>query len=668
MLTGAMIAASATGATGAFEGAPGKPVRIEDLPPPARMGVRAESVRRAWPAASLVVIVPDEISYVRAISAWTPRARFPVLIDDGAELTREDIARFVRAYRPERILTWAAADDPGEPAAWPAELEKRRELVDGVVRRVWSIRSPDHPPQNKAELTRLWGGAGAPPPPPPGIVVADESDPAWPAALALAAGHAQPIAWVKTMQGIDSAMPLETFGDLADAVEQAAERTGLSWRDLGDQLDGITVCLNAPVKVQMKGSAVVALTDLLGRRADKKHNLLSREIGPRWAWSGQIFGTKSQSAYRAMSSLFLSPKSAWIFDGYPDKPPWNKFDGSAAAAVFRKAGMPVTVEDTPRQSEREWRVKTASGLDAGLILVNTKGLADEFELAPGRCLSGDVPMLTVPSVVHMVHSLSATAPFTRGTVGGRWLERGAYAYAGSVQEPFLNAFVPTPTVATRLISTVPWGAVPRVDVGPAWKIAVFGDPLLTVGPPPPKAEAPAFKGARDLGDEVREAVAKKDYVKALAGLVLMGRDAEAARLSATLLREEPTSVAPMVARAAIMPLYRLHDTASLVRMFALLTRLADNPTDGSLRDALWLACYLEMTTTQDRSMIDVLRTNLRPEQRARDAAELSGPMARLFGRDSALAMLREARDECPPDEGQKRLEEAMRKLAAGRTP
>src|ERR1043165_1045281 len=125
---------------GAQPTAPSAAVRIEDLPPLVRAGVRAESVRRAWPAAPVVVIVPDELSYVRAIGAWTPRARFPVLIDDGAELTREDIARFVRGYHPDRVLRWSGADDPpgpGEPAAWPGDSDQRRAAIESAVRRVW---------------------------------------------------------------------------------------------------------------------------------------------------------------------------------------------------------------------------------------------------------------------------------------------------------------------------------------------------------------------------------------------------------------------------------------------------------------------------------------------------------------------------------------------------
>ena len=55
-----------------------KGVRYEDLPPAVHLGLRAEAIQRAWPVLSTVVIVPDGKSYIRAIAAWTPAARFPV--------------------------------------------------------------------------------------------------------------------------------------------------------------------------------------------------------------------------------------------------------------------------------------------------------------------------------------------------------------------------------------------------------------------------------------------------------------------------------------------------------------------------------------------------------------------------------------------------------------
>src|SRR5262245_36970126 len=67
-------------------------MKFEELPPAARLGIRAEGVRRRVGVISTVVLVPDKASYVAAIAAWSMAARegntqsigarFPVLIDD----------------------------------------------------------------------------------------------------------------------------------------------------------------------------------------------------------------------------------------------------------------------------------------------------------------------------------------------------------------------------------------------------------------------------------------------------------------------------------------------------------------------------------------------------------------------------------------------------------
>ncbi|MEX2220061.1 MAG: hypothetical protein WD749_15020, partial [Phycisphaerales bacterium] len=384
---------------------------MEDLPPQVRLGVRAEGVRRAWPVAPVVVLVPDEGSYLRAVEGWTLKSRYPVLIDDGSAAAREDIGRFVRAFAPERVVRWAAREAGGTPAPLPGDGPARQAMIEAAVRKVWAQVSPVSPPKDQAGQIEAWVKTGVPP---PGVVVADDADPAWPAALALSVGRAQPIVWIKTDRGVSGAYEPLRFGHLAEAVEAGTEKLGLTWRGLGDQVDAVTLCLNSPSKVKASGSAgeVLATTDLVGRLAKEAggtpapQGLQSnpRELGERWAWAGQVFGDGPRSAYMAMCALFLSPRSAWVFDGYESADPWGQFDGTAAGEHLRKAGLEVVVEDEPRQGERQWRVQTAGGLGAGLVLVNTHGMGDQFNLRPGVCRSGDVPMLRVPAAVHFVHS------------------------------------------------------------------------------------------------------------------------------------------------------------------------------------------------------------------------------------------------------------------------
>lgn len=631
------------------------------MPASLKLGVRAEAMRRAWPVAPVVVVVPDEVSYLRAVGGWSLRARYPVLIDDGTLLAHEDIARFVRGFRPERVVRWSAADAApaaGEAAAWPAEPEKRRELITGVQFRVWGELAPQLTPTTDLQLIELWKGKGIAP---PGVVVADETDPAWTAALALAVGRGEPLVWVKGERDVNAAMTPEKFGALAGAVEAGTERLGIPWRDQGDVIEAVTLCLNCPAKVQADVSSVLATTDLLGRLPDEGAKDQSRYRGKRWAWAGQVLGTPAQAAYRAMSALFIYPRGAWIFDGYPDSKPWSIFDGSAAAEPFRKLKMPVTLEDSPKNGERQWRLTTSGGLDAGLVLVNTKGMTQDFDLQPGQCHSGEVPFLNVPAAVHFVHSFSAASPGARETVAGRWLERGAYAYLGSVQEPLLQAFVPTPAVAARLLAPCAWGAAVRMDSGPAWKLAVFGDPLITVGPAPAKAAATIpLMGGRDVAELARAAVGSRDYAAALRELTLCGRDLDAAKLASAALKEDEKAVTAEAAREMVMPLHRAHDAESLVRAY---TRLA--PKDAAnpvLRDALWQACYPLMSTTTDAGMVGELEHNLREDQATSDAGDLAPAMARVSGRDAAETMLNTLKSRYPGPPDQARLEEAIKRL------
>jgi hypothetical protein len=658
--TGATAATGATGAVRSSSPASGpRSYRLDELPVNLRLGVRVEAIRRGWAVLPTLVIVPDEASYVEAIGRWTLKARYPVLIDDGTESAREDIARFARAFKPQRTVRWSS----GAPAFGDAEA--RRAAIERALCRVWSTQvagEPTPPVINTQEdLLAHWKRGGLLP---PGLVVADPGDAAWPAALAAAAGHAQLIFWMHWSNHVNGAMPLETFTPLADSIDAAAEKTGLSWRDLGDNLDAVTLCLNCPAKVMLDASTPVAVTDLLARIAEpppadgKPPARHPREHGKRWAWCGQVFGNQAQSAYRAMAALFLLPQRAWLFDGYPDTKPWSLYDMTEAAKNLRQAGLDITLDDTPRNDDKAWRLRAFPGVDAGLILVNTKGAADEFNLEPGQCRPGDVPFLNVPAIVYMVHSFSAAMPRERSTVGGRWLERGAYAYLGSVHEPFLTAFVPSPSFAGRMVLGLPWAAAVRFDdtpppdkpnervtVPPAWKIATIGDPLITLGPAAPAAngELP-LEAARDLSELLSEAMGARDFERAINLLAVLGRDQDAARVAAAVARDEPKAFTAPIAAAAVLPCFRAHDRATLVTAYLQLP--ADLAADGARRDALWHACGPGVA---EERVVNLLRANLRPDQMGRDAADLAKQVAHFYGIGVAAAMLNDARDHSTTD-------------------
>ncbi|MCH7962188.1 MAG: hypothetical protein IIC49_07610, partial [Planctomycetes bacterium] len=485
------------------------PVEPTPLPPEVALGVRVESVRRRLPVVPVVVVVRDVRSYVAAIGGWSLDGRYPVLIDNGTSRAAEDIGRFVRAFEPDAVVTWNA-DIPGE--SWEVESAALE-----AVGRAWGVKGEPSP----EALRTAWEGLGFAP---PGVVIANAQDGAWTAAVALAAGRGQPIIWLGGLdQHVNRSATRSAVEALAMKIERACEQTGYAWREPGDAIDAVSLCLNFPVRYALSGKDEAALTDRIGRIDGGTQ---------RWAWAGQIFGNESQAAYRAMCGLFLPVRTAWLFDGYKPERPWSEFDMAPAADGLRAGGIETTLFDTPRQGERDWRLAASRPLGADLVLINSSGNRGFFDLRPGRCVPGDAPILERPTIVHMVHSWSAVAPGRAGTVAGRWLQRGAYAYAGSVQEPYLSAFVTNDLLVRRLLAPSPMGAAIRHPGAELWKITFLGDPLITFGPPATRVEqTPPLDDAQDMTRRLSRVLRQKRYADAARVLVMLGRDGDAGRLA-----------------------------------------------------------------------------------------------------------------------------------------
>lgn len=596
---------------------------MADVPPVLRAGVRVELLREHTTLHSTVVITSDARSYLEAIGRWTPDHRFPVLIDDGTRVAREDIARFVRAFKPAHVVRWAAADAPRRDD-WKAT----RADIERSIARAWGWTAPqDTPPAAPSDfLATLWKQAG-----PIGVVVAHEDDHAWPAAVALAAGHAQPILWWKPPRGPEGVLWAHEGDDLSKQLETFCASLGSPWREIGDTIDAVTLCLDMPVKMAVGESDVVAVTDRVGRLGE------SAKADARWAFAGQVSAPHARAAYQAMAGLFLLPSSAWLFDGYPDTKPWNEYDATKAAEILRQRRLTITLDDSPRNGARDWRERASRPIDAGLVMVNTKGNADFFDLDPGTCKPGDVPLLNVPAIAYVVHSWSAQWPNRRDTVAGRWLEHGAYAYAGSVQEPYLQGFCPTPKVAQRLMAGVPFGAAVRFDDGKMWKIAVLGDPLIAMGTPHARDESlPPLERAADLADALPADLKAGRFSESLRTLALLGRDADALKLARTL-QASKDGIDPASAAEAVLPAFRAGTFRDVLGLYA---RLAPaDARDPSLRDALWLGALAGLDHTASDADLTLLRDNIRDDQRVRDAEDLARAWARKLGKASAQRML-----------------------------
>ncbi|GJQ30041.1 MAG: hypothetical protein HBSAPP03_19250 [Phycisphaerae bacterium] len=608
------------------------PAAPSDPPPQVRLGQRVERVRQAAQVCPTLVIVPDAASYIEAIARWTPSLRYPVLIDDGTPATRNLIALFARGFEPMRVVRWSRTPGATFRAEDFAKLDAR--AVTAAVARAWGV--PEGDATDDALLSR-WKAGGYTP---PGVVVVGLDDPAWTAGLALAAGRGQPLVFVKARQGVDTLTGPPEAEALLRAIEIGAESTGLTWRSLGDDLDAVTLCLNTPNRYDAEKDHL-AMTDRVGRLGP------AATPGDRWAWCGQIFGTAPRAAYAAMGALFLEPGGAWFFDGYEDAAPWNTFDAGKAASYFTRAGVRVEVHDTPRQGAADWRLRAARPLDAGVIFVNTKGYVDYFDLQPGKCTPNDVPFVSTPAAAFIVHSWSAANAGNRDQLAGRWLERGVFAYVGSVHEPFLHAFVPTPVLAARLASGAPLGAAARHDPSTWWKVAVLGDPLYTLGPAVRRAASqPPLDDAEDVQANLRDLLTHAKYAEAFAALNLAGRENETARLAGALLRSTPDAITPVAAREAVLPLFREGETDAVWRVFARLD-VADQ-RDPTLRDALWLSATPLLDGQPDAGLLTLLAANVRAYQPVRDALLVARAVHAARGLAAAEAVLAEIRARLAP--------------------
>lgn len=591
------------------------------LPPQVKLGLRAEIVRRRAPVASVLVLTEDSAGYAAEIGRWTPRMRWPVLIDDGSAAARENIARFVRAFEPKQIVRREGA------AALPEGADERRAAIERSALGAWGSAS-------REQAREIWKALEFTP---PGVVVCSLKDPAWTAGLALATARGQEFIWTESAPGPPGGvLPTESLAVLEQALERGLGAQPYAWGGMGDDIEAVTLCLNIPSRLRGNNEEL-ALTDRIGRHAD----------GGRWGWCGMIFGDEAAAAYRAMSSIFVMPKRAWLFDGYkPEFAPPYRVQG--AAELLTKAGIEVTSNAAPKSGVDDWRQRLRRGVSAGFVHVNSSGLAESFELNPGRGQGNDAPLLREPAIVHFIHSFSAQNIDGPSTIAGAFMQRGAYAYIGSVHEPFLGAFVPAEQLVTRLLAPAPLGVAARQEAGKPWKINVYADPLITLGPAAPAAaEIPDLTGYAPVEAEMKAALKEKRFAAGLRGLVLLGRDDDVTRIVKALLKDDPSSLTPEAAGEALVAAFREAEEALFLELFDRMDRAAGQ--DAVAVDLLWQLARRTLFDTRDETLVRLLRANPRRATLPEDGADLAPVLQRLYGVEAARSFLAElaekARDE-----------------------
>ena len=455
------------------------------------LGAGLSSTRFAW--------CPTCRRFSRPIAAWDERHYFPILIDEPAWTLP-----FLRAFQPARVVRYtakphaagsvsdakSAAASPRGEAAWLKAIDAVRRAcstppkVDGAT---------DGEPSNASSRSKT-----------PGLVIADPDCATIGAAVALAAGHFQPLVRLgafhlppgvrgaaESTRRLDDVLTLVEAWGFARGIEARVAASVAKYDKLGDDCDFLTIAGDWPYRYEVEAAerpvrGVYALDDLVGRNLAGGPSLggleQSRSAGPTQAESSGIPRRAWRGRWEHSSSIRVRR-----FCGTPitTRMPWSTYSmKSASAQLTRIVPGPVTHAEGAQADLEHWHSTMKSANRFGLFLINTSGGPDFFSIAGGPGRPGDVPR-RIASAVGMIHSFSAADLSDPGTLGGRWLANGAYVYYGAVHEPFLLAFRPPGLVTELIAADVPLVAAMRQGelepFGFPWRLIYLGDPLYRVG-------------------------------------------------------------------------------------------------------------------------------------------------------------------------------------------
>ncbi|MBX3355718.1 MAG: hypothetical protein KF724_08470 [Phycisphaeraceae bacterium] len=640
---------------------------MANLPWPVRLGLRVADVEQKIAVMDRVVLVPDEATYLDEIARWSTTVQWPVLIEDDRWTPL-----FIRAFRPASV---ERRTDRAAPL--PQDIPSRRKALESAVARAWGGSAESTPAAAFARVGLV----------PAGVVITSTEDPAWTAAVALAAGRGQLLGFLDGNFGQPSdVLDGDRFDRMASAITDIFRASRFSFGSLGDQLDACTICrtiaakctpnlppglrFSAPGAPPTDPKDPLAVTDVLCRNPN----------GSRYAFCGVIWGDSARSAYAAMCSLFLSRERFTFINSYGEGGDMAAFSVMSIQERFERGGYKSQPLTGPEATLRAWHRRSMGGFDMDVLFLNSSGLPHSFDLGlPGRTspdnqgTAVDIPLLARPLVLYKVHSFSLQFPSFANTIGARWLDQGVYAYVGSVQEPFLPAFIPPSVVMERIASMVPFLIASRHWEGPfaaPWRVATIGDPLMLAGPPiqPVRRRLPADTvepstvagGGRTLESlrttatalmrACQEQPSPQNFKAALTELTKLGDDAIAIKLWSVAVAKGAREGA---ARAALGPLFRDRDLDGFVDAL----RAVSDPDTEAL-DMLWALVNPRFQTIDSVDLVDLLANNPRPMRVDIDLTRLAPAVARLRSRDFARGMLLRAAERSQDAATQRALREA----------
>jgi len=607
-----------------------------------QLGARVAGLASQLPRLDVVVLVPDLATWIDEVRRWGSRGTWPVLIEDD-----RFTPIFLRKFAPRQLVRRASV---GEDV--PESAAARRALAREIQNSFWRPASEADDSLSTATIYRNLGWR------PPGIVATDFGDPAWPAALVLAMLRGQLLVDLPGDFGApNGSIDEPEFVSLDRTVTGFFESSGWNWKALGDDLDALTVCRSLPVRVRMPRSpeqlpmipnlnvdrqrTPLALTDLLCRNAD----------GSRYAVCGWIFGSEIRSIYMAMCSLFIDRDSIGLVDGYDGRRGGTMYAHSNTEEVLSALSYESGFQGQGEQTSRaNWLPLMSGGVPSDVLFVNSSGQAGFMEMASGtRLQAADLPALKHPLALYLIHSFSLFAPQTPNSIGGRWLDRGVYAYVGSCNEPMLGAFRPASHIIRQISLFVPFIVAARLDEGEfskPWRVVTIGDPLMLVEQPSLRRintlEAMVEVDEVDVDvrpDLVRRLRAEEDVTPGmLRDLHLLGQDELATGLW-TNLGDDAT---PEHARAFLPVLFERGVTGDYRKAFA----LAGEPA-GEAREMLWTLHGGRCDNLRNPSDVSLFERNLRVDMMAQDLEALMPSIVRTRGQGSQRAAVVSAMNRDP---------------------
>ncbi len=607
-----------------------------------RLGARVGGLTSQLPRLDRVVLVPDLATWLDEIQQWGARGTWPVLIEDD-----RFTPIFVRRFAPRQLVRRASV-----AASVPESSEDRKALALRIQSSFWR---PVSATDDSSTIARIYRDIDWTP---PGIVATDFTDPAWPAALALAMLRGQLLVDLPGDFGQpNGSLDAPGFWSLKESVIGFFESSGWSWKTLGDDLDALTLCRSLPVRVNMslppelrprisglkmdRDTPPVALTDLLCRHQD----------GSRYAVCGWIFGSQIRSIYMAMCALFIERDSVGLVDGYDRKRGGTAYALANAEEVLEPLSYETRLLAEGAQASRmNWLPLMSTGVPADVLFINSSGRSGFMDMTAGtRLRAADIPVLNHPLALYLIHSFSLFAPETPTTIGGRWLDRGVYAYVGSCNEPMLGAFRPSSHMIRQLSLYVPFIVAARLfesEFSKPWRVVTIGDPLMLV-------EQPSKRRLMELDDMidvaeidldvrtdlVRRLRAEEDVTPEMLGdLHLLSQDDLALGLWKTL-EDDAT---PEHANAILPAFFQTSDRTGFRAAF-----LRAGEPDGEGREMLWTLHGGRCANLRSAADLSLFERNLRSNLMAQDLEALMPSIVRIRGAGSERAAIVSAMNRRP---------------------